>query len=220
MRPSASAAPSCARRCRSCRRPAWWRRATASAPSSSPRRGAACSGIDPTDSATSPTWWRCSSCASASRPKPPGWPRSAAPTTTCRDARSARRFRAQRGGAGDAVAPTSGSIWRSRGRPATALRRLMSHLGTTIIPRARLTARRDADRRGEYLRRVNAEHEEIFDAIARHDAEGGARRDAHPPGQQPRAAAPGAGGGASRAGGEAAGGDDRSPTDPGFEAGL
>jgi GntR family transcriptional regulator, transcriptional repressor for pyruvate dehydrogenase complex len=55
---------------------------------------------------------------------------------------------------------------------------LMSTLGAMSIPRARLAA---PDARGEaaasaskrdYLRRVNAEHESIFDAIASQDAEG------------------------------------------------
>jgi len=48
---------------------------------------------------------------------------------------------------------------------------IMSHLGTTIIPRTRLTAIRNYDRRGEYLTRVNREHEEIYAAIARRDPE-------------------------------------------------
>lgn len=46
---------------------------------------------------------------------------------------------------------------------------IMSHLGTTIIPRTRITAIRNHDRRGEYLSRVNREHEEIYAAIARRD---------------------------------------------------
>ena len=48
---------------------------------------------------------------------------------------------------------------------------IMSHLGTTIIPRTRITAIRNHDRRGEYLSRVNREHEEIYAAIARRDPE-------------------------------------------------
>ncbi len=55
---------------------------------------------------------------------------------------------------------------------------LMGTLGTMIIPRARLAppdpgheASADQDLR-QYLRRVNAEHESIFDAIANQDAEG------------------------------------------------
>ena len=48
----------------------------------------------------------------------------------------------------------------------------MTTLGTMIIPRARLdpAAALDDERRA-YLRRVNAEHESIFDAIANQDAE-------------------------------------------------
>ncbi|RYF35549.1 MAG: FadR family transcriptional regulator [Comamonadaceae bacterium] len=48
---------------------------------------------------------------------------------------------------------------------------IMSHLGTTIIPRTRISALRTADPRGEYLLRVNREHEEIYAAIARRDPE-------------------------------------------------
>jgi DNA-binding FadR family transcriptional regulator len=49
---------------------------------------------------------------------------------------------------------------------------LMSTLGTMIIPRARLDApeRPDGERR-DYLRRVNGEHESIYDAIASQDSE-------------------------------------------------
>ncbi len=50
---------------------------------------------------------------------------------------------------------------------------LMVTLGTTMIPRARLEPAADADEaRQAYLRRVNAEHESIFDAIATQDPEG------------------------------------------------
>jgi len=50
---------------------------------------------------------------------------------------------------------------------------LMATLGTTMIPRARLDPAADADEaRQAYLRRVNAEHESIFDAIAGQDPEG------------------------------------------------
>ncbi len=47
----------------------------------------------------------------------------------------------------------------------------MSHLGTTIIPRTRISAIRNSDRGGAYLSRVNREHEEIYAAIARRDPE-------------------------------------------------
>ena len=48
----------------------------------------------------------CSSCGSASRPRPPGWPRSAAATTTWRDARGADRLHRKRWRPGsDAVGP-------------------------------------------------------------------------------------------------------------------
>jgi len=48
---------------------------------------------------------------------------------------------------------------------------IMTHLGTTIIPRTRISAIRNQDPRGEYLGRVNREHEEIYAAIARRDPE-------------------------------------------------
>lgn len=49
---------------------------------------------------------------------------------------------------------------------------LMTTLGTTIIPRARLDGPQPAnDERRDYLRRVNSEHESIFDAIAGQDSE-------------------------------------------------
>ena len=85
----------------------------------------------------------------------------------------ARRIRAQRGGAGDTVAPDFRfhlQIAQATGNPYFA--DIMSHLGTTIIPRTRINAPSAThDRRGEYLSRVNREHEEIYAAIARRDAE-------------------------------------------------
>jgi DNA-binding FadR family transcriptional regulator len=49
---------------------------------------------------------------------------------------------------------------------------LMSTLGSMIIPRARLDAAADlSDERRQYLRRVNGEHESIYEAIANQDAE-------------------------------------------------
>ena len=49
---------------------------------------------------------------------------------------------------------------------------LMGYLGTMIIPRARLDPNGTADpERRNYLRRVNSEHESIFDAIANRDPE-------------------------------------------------
>jgi GntR family transcriptional repressor for pyruvate dehydrogenase complex len=50
---------------------------------------------------------------------------------------------------------------------------LMTTLGSRIIPRARLEpAQVVTDERREYLRRVNGEHESIFDAISAQDSEG------------------------------------------------
>ncbi|MDQ0027576.1 DNA-binding FadR family transcriptional regulator [Variovorax paradoxus] len=72
--------------------------------------------------------------------------------------------------AGDTVAPDFRfhlQIAQATGNPYFA--DIMSHLGTTIIPRTRIHAIRNYDRRGEYLSRVNREHEEIYAAIARRD---------------------------------------------------
>ena len=74
--------------------------------------------------------------------------------------------------AGDTVAPDFRfhlQIAQATGNPYFA--DIMSHLGTTIIPRTRITAIRNQDRRGEYQSRFNREHEEIYAAIARRDAE-------------------------------------------------
>lgn len=74
--------------------------------------------------------------------------------------------------AGDTVAPDFRfhlQIAQATGNPYFA--DILSHLGTTIIPRTRISAIRDHDRRGEYLSRVNREHEEIYAAIARRDPE-------------------------------------------------
>jgi len=50
---------------------------------------------------------------------------------------------------------------------------LMSTLGSMIIPRARLDSpEAQSDERQQYLRRVNAEHESILDAIAGQDPDG------------------------------------------------
>ena len=101
--------------------------------------------------------------------------------------------------AGDTVAPDFRfhlQIAQATGNPYFA--DIMSHLGTTIIPRTRISAIRTHDRRGEYLSRVNREHEEIYAAIARQRSGIGPRGDAHPPDQQPRAPAPGAGSGPAR----------------------
>lgn len=49
---------------------------------------------------------------------------------------------------------------------------LLSHLGHTIIPRARLnTAQLEQDHPSDYLNRVHREHEDIYEAIRRQDAE-------------------------------------------------
>ena len=72
--------------------------------------------------------------------------------------------------AGDTVAPDFRfhlMIAQATGNPYFA--DIMTHLGTTIIPRTRIAAIRKFDARGEYLQRVNREHEEIYAAIARRD---------------------------------------------------
>ena len=72
--------------------------------------------------------------------------------------------------AGDTVSPDFRfhlQIAQATGNPYFA--DIMTHLGTTIIPRTRVNAIRNHDRRGEYLSRVNREHEEIYAAVARRD---------------------------------------------------
>jgi GntR family transcriptional repressor for pyruvate dehydrogenase complex len=50
---------------------------------------------------------------------------------------------------------------------------ILTHLGTTIIPRARVNSAQLAhDEPSAYLERVNREHEDIFNAIERRDPEG------------------------------------------------
>lgn len=74
--------------------------------------------------------------------------------------------------AGDTVAPDFRfhlQIAQSTGNPYFA--DIMSHLGTAVIPRTRINAIRNQNRSGVYLSRVNREHEEIYSAIARRDAE-------------------------------------------------
>lgn len=59
---------------------------------------------------------------------------------------------------------------RATGNPH--FEQLMGTLGGTMIPRARLEAAQPiTPERRDYLRRVNAEHESIYEAIARQDAE-------------------------------------------------
>lgn len=48
---------------------------------------------------------------------------------------------------------------------------IMTHLGTTLIPRTRVGTARTVTPNDSYLQRVNREHEEIYTAIARQDAE-------------------------------------------------
>ncbi|MCZ2499229.1 FCD domain-containing protein [Xylophilus sp. Kf1] len=49
---------------------------------------------------------------------------------------------------------------------------ILDHLGATIIPRTRITATRiPREDQSHYLQRVNREHDEILEAIARSDAE-------------------------------------------------
>ncbi len=61
-------------------------------------------------------------------------------------------------------------IARATGNPRFA--ELMATLGGTMIPRARLESEQPlTPERRDYLRRVNGEHESIYEAIARQDAE-------------------------------------------------
>ena len=80
---------------------------------------------------------------------------------------SPRRWRRARRGGGRLPAAQ-----RDRARHAErALRRPDGHAGRQIIPRAARGFRRDRPAAPAYLRRVNAEHESIVDAIAAMDAD-------------------------------------------------
>jgi GntR family transcriptional regulator, transcriptional repressor for pyruvate dehydrogenase complex len=80
-------------------------------------------------------------------------------------------FEANVGGAGDAVSPDFRfhlAIAQATGNRYFA--DIMTHLGATVIPRTRINSSRVArEDLPQYLRRVNREHEEIFQAIARRD---------------------------------------------------
>ena len=82
-------------------------------------------------------------------------------------------FEANVEGAGDAVSPDFRfhlSIANATGNRYFA--DIMTHLGATVIPRTRIDSSRVArEGREQYLRRVNREHEEIFQAIARRDSD-------------------------------------------------
>ncbi|MFS2205831.1 FadR/GntR family transcriptional regulator [Variovorax sp. Varisp36] len=74
--------------------------------------------------------------------------------------------------AGDTVGPDFRfhlQIAESTGNPYFA--DIMRHLGTTLIPRTRISAIRTHEGGAPYLNRVNREHEEIYAAIARRDPE-------------------------------------------------
>lgn len=74
---------------------------------------------------------------------------------------------------GDAVGPDLRfhiAIADATGNPYFA--DIMAHLGATLIPRARINSPRIAmEDLPQYLRRINREHEEIYEAIARRDPE-------------------------------------------------
>jgi GntR family transcriptional repressor for pyruvate dehydrogenase complex len=82
-------------------------------------------------------------------------------------------FEANLGGAGAAVSPDFRfhlAIANATGNRYFA--DIMSHLGSTLIPRTRIDSSRVArEELSQYLRRVNREHEEIYQAIARRDPE-------------------------------------------------
>jgi GntR family transcriptional regulator, transcriptional repressor for pyruvate dehydrogenase complex len=82
-------------------------------------------------------------------------------------------FEANVGEAGDTVSPDFRfhlQIARATGNRYFA--DIMSHLGATVIPRTRInSARFLTEELSQYLRRVNREHEEIYEAIARRDPE-------------------------------------------------
>jgi DNA-binding FadR family transcriptional regulator len=115
----------------------------------------------------------CSSCASASRPRPPRWPRHAArrrtwPTCAARSRPSPPPPRpAATRWARLPVPPGD----RAR-HPERPLRRAARHARLDDHPARPARVGRAAEpRAARYLRRVNGEHESIYDAIAAQDAE-------------------------------------------------
>lgn len=48
---------------------------------------------------------------------------------------------------------------------------ILAHFGAMLIPRTRITSLQEPGRNPDYLRRVNREHEEIYNAIERQDAD-------------------------------------------------
>lgn len=79
-------------------------------------------------------------------------------------------FEAEVAAGGDTIRPDFRfhlQIAQATGNPYFA--DIMEHLGAQQIPRTRVSAIRNHDQRGEYLVRVNREHEEIYAAIARRD---------------------------------------------------
>jgi GntR family transcriptional regulator, transcriptional repressor for pyruvate dehydrogenase complex len=97
--------------------------------------------------------------------------RSAAQLAEMRAALDA--FEANIGGSGDAVPPDFRfhlAIVEATGNRYFA--DIMKHLGSALIPRERINSSKAArEDLPQYLRRVNREHEEIYQAIARGDAE-------------------------------------------------
>ena len=98
--------------------------------------------------------------------------------------RSVRR-RARRGRGGLPLPPGDRA-----GHANPHFAQIIGTLGQALIPRARAGAEVSKSERRVYLARVNAEHESILDAIAAQRRRRCTRGDAHPPGQQPRAASP------------------------------
>lgn len=82
-------------------------------------------------------------------------------------------FEANLQGAGDAVPPDFRfhlAIANATGNRYFS--DIMSHLGATVIPRSRIDSSKVArEELPQYLRRVNREHEEIYQAIARRDSD-------------------------------------------------
>lgn len=81
-------------------------------------------------------------------------------------------FERNAAGGGDTIAPDLAfhlGIAQATGNPY--FESILAHFGAQLIPRTRITSIQSPGRDPDYLHRVNREHEEIFNAIERQDAD-------------------------------------------------
>jgi DNA-binding FadR family transcriptional regulator len=129
--------------------------------------------IDPATVVTCVMCWPFSNCASAWKWNPPVLPRNVA-------ARATGAMRAALDALNESVAHASDAVasdfqFHLEIALSTGNRYftdIMTHLGTSIIPRTRLNSARLAhDDQQHYMNPLSREHEEIYEAIARQDSD-------------------------------------------------